>query len=88
LAPTLQSLHIEPKMPLSNLGETPTLPNIVRFPKMELPLAGGPAWADAKGKTTPFASELFKRVFGKRLKALEDEEVYMVRHFVLSCMFI
>jgi hypothetical protein len=55
---------------------------------MELPPAGGPAWADAKGKTSPFASELFKRVFGKRLKALEDEEVYMVRHFVLSCMFI
>ncbi len=86
LAPTLQPLHIEPKMPFFNLGELQSLPNTVRLPKMELPLAGGPAWADAKGQTTPFASDLFKRVFGKRLKAQEDGEVYMVRHFVLSCM--
>ncbi len=90
--PTLQPLHIEPKIPSLNLGDSkdgmidrrPTPPNAVRFPKMELPMAGGPAWADANGGVTPFASELFKRVFGKRLKALEDEEVFcLVLHVSL-----
>ena len=65
LVPTLQPLHIEPKIPSLNLGDSkdgmidrrPTPPNAVRFPKMELPMARGPAWADANGGVTPFAPE-------------------------------